>query len=183
MAPYIAGNLGKKVTMIFPDYESGYDHRDALPAAMEAEGGEVIAQIAIPPAETSFFRYFPQIPADTDVLYHVMVGPNVLTFVKEMGDFYGTGGRPEIFGFIDSIEGVPLNSPGLEFLDDTYFWEGMPRYASAEEPEPAKFYRAAVGVDENGAAIDNPREVATYSHMFARSEERRVGKERARERA
>lgn len=166
MAPYIARNLGKKVTMIFPDYEFGYDHRDSLPAAIEAEGGEVIAQIAIPPSETSFFRYFPQIPAETEVLYHVMVGPNVLTFMTELGDFYGSGDRPELFGFIDSIEAVALNSPGLEFLDGTYFWECMPRYASPDEPEPAKLYREAVGVDENGAAIDNPREVSTYSHMF-----------------
>ena len=28
MAPWIAANLGKKVTMIFPDYAFGYDHRD-----------------------------------------------------------------------------------------------------------------------------------------------------------
>lgn len=166
MAPYIAGNLGKKITMIYPDYEFGHDHRDNLPAAIAAEGGEVIAGIAISPTETSFFRYFPQIPAETDVLYHVMVGPNVLTFVKELGDFYGSGPRPEIFGFIDTIEAVDLNSPGLEFLDGTYFWECMPRYASAEEPEPAQLYRKSVGVDENGAAIDNPKEVSTYSHMF-----------------
>src|SRR5699024_11503777 len=104
----------------------------------------------IPPAETSFFRYFPQIPAETEVLYHVMVGPNVLTFVKELGDFYGSGERPELFGFIDSIEAVDLNAPGLEFLDGTYFWAGMPRSASADEPEPAKFYRQAVGA--NGTA-------------------------------
>ncbi len=52
-------------------------------AAIAAQGGEVIAQIAIPPTETSFTRYMPQIPAETEVLYHVMVGPAVLTFVKE----------------------------------------------------------------------------------------------------
>src|SRR5690625_7853334 len=98
MAPYIAGNLGKKVTMIFPDYEFGYDHRDALPAASETEGGEVIAQTAIPPAATSFCHYFPQIPSETEVLYHVMVGPNVLTFVKELADSYGSSDRPTLSG-------------------------------------------------------------------------------------
>src|SRR5699024_8216268 len=91
---------------------------------------------------------------------------NALTFVKELGDFYGSGDRPELFAFTDSIEAVALNTRGLELLDGTYYWEGMPRYASADEPEPAKFYRQAVGVDENGAAIDNPKDVSTYSHMF-----------------
>ncbi|HEX6103314.1 MAG TPA: ABC transporter substrate-binding protein, partial [Alphaproteobacteria bacterium] len=28
LAPWIAGNLGKKVTMIFPDFAFGHDHRD-----------------------------------------------------------------------------------------------------------------------------------------------------------
>lgn len=166
MAPYIAGTLGKKVTMFYPDYAFGYNHRDNLPAAMQEQGGEVVAQIAIPPSETSFFKYFPQIPADTEVLYHVMVGPAVLTFVKEMGDFYGSGARPEIFGFIDSLEGVPLNASGLEFLDGTYFWEAMPRYAPPDQPEEAAFYRDAVGVDETGSAVGDPNDVSTFSHMF-----------------
>ncbi|MBL9052929.1 MAG: ABC transporter substrate-binding protein, partial [Tabrizicola sp.] len=87
MAPWVSGNLGKKVTMIFPDFAFGHDHRDFFTAAMAAQGGEVIAQIAIPPTETTFTRYFPQIPAETEVLYHVMVGPAVLTFVKELGEF------------------------------------------------------------------------------------------------
>ena len=166
MAPYIAGNLGKKVTMFFPDYAFGYNHRDNLPAAMQAQGGEVIHQIAIPPTETSFFKYFPQIPAETEVIYHVMVGPAVLTFVKEMGDFYGTGARPEIFGFIDSLEAVAIDSPGLEFLDGTYFWEGMPRYAPPDQPEEAAFYREQVGVDATGSAVGDPKDVSTFAHMF-----------------
>jgi len=76
MAPYVAENLGKKVTMIFPDYAYGHDHRDFFTQAIEAQGGEVLAQIAIPPSETSVYpRIFPKIPRETEVVYHVMVGP------------------------------------------------------------------------------------------------------------
>ncbi len=128
MAPFVAANLGKKVTMIFPDFAFGHDHRDYFSAAMAAQGGEIKALIPIPPTETSFTKYFPQIPQDTEVLYHVMVGPAVLTFVKELGEFFGPS-RPEIFGFIDCLEAVDIASPGLEFLEGTYFWEGNPRYA------------------------------------------------------
>ena len=113
--------------MTFPDYTYGHDHRDFFSEAIAELGGEVIDLVAIPPTETSFTRYFPRIPRDTEVLYHVMVGPSVLTFVRELGQFYGTGARPEIFGFIDSLEGIALDSPGLEFLDGTHFWEGHPR--------------------------------------------------------
>jgi branched-chain amino acid transport system substrate-binding protein len=165
MAPWVAANLGKKVAMIFPDYAFGHDHRDYFSAAMEKQGGQIAQLIPIPPTESTFTRYFPQIPADTEVLYHVMVGPAVLTFVKELGEYFGST-RPEIFGFIDSLEAVPLNSPGLEFLEGTYFWEGYPRYAGANQSEHDKFYREKVGVDENGASLSDPNDISTYSHMF-----------------
>jgi branched-chain amino acid transport system substrate-binding protein len=165
MAPWIAKNLGKKVTMIFPDYAFGYDHRDYFSAAIEKQGGKVLQLLPIPATETSYTKYFPQIPSDTEVLYHVMVGPGVLTFVKEMGEFYGSN-RPQIFGFIDSLEAVDVASPGLEFLDGTYFWEAYPRYAQAKQSDADKAYRAAVGVDNNGASLEDAKDVATYSHMF-----------------
>jgi len=167
MAPWVADNLGKKVTMVFPDYAFGHDHRDFFTAAVAAQGGEVIAHLAIPPTETSFTRYFPQIPSETEVLYHVMVGPAVLTFVKELGEFYGTGTRPEIFGFIDSLEAVDIASPGLEFLEGTHFWEGHCRTQQADASEFEIAYRAAVGVDASGASVSDAKDVATYAHMFS----------------
>jgi len=165
MAPWIAKNLGKKVAMIFPDFAFGYDHRDYFSAAIKAQGGEVNALIPIPPTETSFSRYFPQIPADTEVIYHVMVGPAVLTFVKELGEYYGSN-HPPLFGFIDSLEAVSLKSPGLEFLEGSYFWEAYPRYAGAKPTDADTFYRGKVGVDQYGASVSDANDVSTYSHMF-----------------
>ena len=165
MAPFIADNLGKKVTMIYPDFAFGHDHRDFFSEAIAAQGGEVVAKIAIPPTETTFTRYFPSIPRETEVIYHVMVGPAVLTFVKELGEFFGPS-RPELFGFIDSLEAVDIKSPGLEFLEGAFFWEGMPRHQQADASDASNAYRAAVGVNERGAAIDDPSNVSTYAHMF-----------------
>ncbi len=165
MGPYVAKNLGKKVTMIYPDFAFGHDHRDYFSTAFENQGGEILAKIAIPPTETSFTKYFAKIPRDTEVIYHVMVGPAVLTFVKEMGEFFGPS-KPAIFGFIDSLEAVDIASPGLEFLEGTYFWEGNPRYAQADQSSHDKLYRAAVGVDNNGASVTDSKDVSTYAHMF-----------------
>ena len=164
MAPWVSDNLGRKVTMIVPDYAFGYDHRDNFTAAMAERGGEVVEVIAIPPTESSFTKYFPRIPRETEVIYHVMVGPAVLTFVKEMGEFFGRR-RPEIFGFIDSLEGVDLANPGLESLVGSHFWEGMPRYAFDSEADA--FYRERLGVNDEGASADDPRDVSTYGHMFS----------------
>src|SRR5207245_1199917 len=82
--------------------ERGTDVRETSPAH---GGGKVAALVPIPPTETSFTKYFPQIPRDTDVVYHVMVGPGVLTFVLQMGEYFGAR-KPKLFGFIDSLEGV-----------------------------------------------------------------------------
>ena len=165
MAPFVADNLGKKITMIFPDFAFGHDHRDFFSEAIAKQGGEVVGLIAVPPTETSFTKYFPKIPRETEVIYHVMVGPAVLTFVKELGEFFGPS-RPELFGFIDSLEAVDLASPGLEYLEGTHFWEGNPRYVQPDQTEYDKTYRAAVGVDANGASVDDPKDVSTYAHMF-----------------
>lgn len=165
LAPWISNNLGKKVTMIYPDFAFGHDHRDYFSAAIKAQGGEVVQLIPIPPTESSFTRYFPQIPANTDVIYHVMVGPAVLTFVKELGEHFGSQ-HPALFGFIDSLEAVDLKSPGLEFLEDSYLWEAFPRYAGATPMAHDTFYRQKVGVDANGASIADPADISTYSHMF-----------------
>ena len=104
-------------------------------------------------------------PADTEVLYHVMVGPGVLTFVKEMGEHFGPR-RPQIFGFVDSVEGVDIASPGLEFLEGTYFWEAFPRYAAASTPAHVRLYRERVGINDSGASLTDPKDVSTASHMF-----------------
>ena len=165
MAPFVHDNLGKKVTMMFADFAFGHDHRDNFSEAMARQGGEILELIPIPPTETSFLKYFPKIPPETEVLYHVLVGPAVLTFVKEMGEFFGDQ-SPAIFGFIDSLEAVDIASPGLEFLDGSYFWEGNPRYAQADQSEHDAFYRERVGVDANGASVSDPKDVSTYAHMF-----------------
>ena len=54
----------------------------------------------------------------------------------------------------------------LEFLDGTYFWEANPRYAQADQSDHDKYFRAAVGVDANGASLGDAKDVSTYSHMF-----------------
>ncbi len=165
VSPWIVANAGKKVTMIVPDYVFGYEHRDVFTEAAKKAGGEVNAVIAISPAETSFTKYFSQIPAGTEAIYHVMVGPGVLTFVRELGEYF-SGNGPKLFGFIDSLEAVDLASPGLEFLEGSHLWEAFPRYASGLPTEFAKNYRTAVGIDDNGADAANPGDISTASHMF-----------------
>ncbi|MDQ7829024.1 MAG: ABC transporter substrate-binding protein [Armatimonadota bacterium] len=165
VAPWIVKNLGKRATLIFPDYAFGHDHRDFFSARLRALGGEVAALVPIPPTETSFTRYFARVPRNTDFIYHVMVGPGVLTFVKELGEHFGAR-KPKLFGFIDSLEGVDIATPGLEYLEGSFLWEAFPRYAGNVKTAFEQQYRDRVGVDANGASKADPKDVSTYSHMF-----------------
>ena len=61
---------------------------------------------------------------------------------------------------------MDIKSPGLEFLEGTYFWEGNPRHAQADNSEFDTAYRAAVGVDARGASLTDSKDVSTYAHMF-----------------
>ncbi|MDQ1850748.1 ABC transporter substrate-binding protein [Gemmobacter fulvus] len=160
------GGLGKKVTMLFPDYAFGFAHRNYFSEYAEKNGITINALIAIPPTETSITRYLPQVPSDTDLLYHVLTGPSVLTYVREMGEHFGAN-RPQFFGFMDSIEGVDIASPGLEYLEGTYFWEGMPRYTGQFTTDFERFYREQVGVTDEAHAVGDPRDVPTYAHMHS----------------
>ena len=166
VAPFLVKNIGKKVTVIYPDYAFGYEHRFILSDILKPLGGRVIGEIAIPPTATDFTNYFKNIPKDTDVIYHVMVGKNVLKFTKQLGKFYG-GKGPQLFGFIDSLESVDIASPGLEFLDASFFWEAYPRYSGKLSTLADRDYRRYVGIDANGADTSNSKKVAPVSHMFA----------------
>src|SRR5262245_65606070 len=98
MAPWVADKLGKKVTMIFPDYAFGHDHRDYFSAAIKAQGGEVVQLIPIEPTETSYTKYFPRMPGSAEVLYDVMVGRGVRSFVRERGAELWLG-RPHAYSW------------------------------------------------------------------------------------
>jgi branched-chain amino acid transport system substrate-binding protein len=165
VAPWIVDNAGKRVTMIVPDYVFGYEHRDTFTELAKGLGASVVAAIAIPPTETTFTKYFSQIPADTEAIYHIMVGPGVLTFVRELGEYF-SGKGPNLFGFIDSLEAVDLASPGLEFLEGSHIWEAYPRYSAGINTEFNTNYRNAIGIDDNGASKEKATDIGTCSHMF-----------------
>ena len=59
-----------------------------------------------------------------------------------------------------------MKSPGLEFLEGTYFWEALPRYADGLDTAANRHYRERVGINADGASVDDPKDVSTNSHMF-----------------
>ncbi len=122
--------------------------------------------IAIPPTETSFTKYFSQIPAGTDAIYHVMVGPGGAHLrAASSASSSATRGRSCSASSTHWKRSISARRAWNSWKA-RIFWEAFPRYLSGLDTENAKFYRSAVGIDENGASVDNAKEVATNSHMF-----------------
>ena len=61
---------------------------------------------------------------------------------------------------------MDIASPGLSFLEGTYLWEALPRYAGGLDTAANRHYRERVGIDADGASVDDPKDVSTNSHMF-----------------
>ena len=165
MAPWIAANLGKKVTMIFPDFAFGHDHRDYFSAAIEKQGGKAVGLIAIPPTESSFTRYFPQIPADTEVLYHVMVGRPCSPSSRSWGNISAPSARKSS---ALSIYWKPSTSPRRDWSFSTAPISGRPIRAMRPRSRASttSSIASAWAWTPTARAWTTPRTYSTFSHMF-----------------
>ena len=159
MAPWIAANLGKKVTHDLPRLRLRLrPPRLLLRRRSRQQGGEVVELDRHPadrdapsPATSRRSRPTPR------CIYHVMVGPAVLTFVKELGEFYGSQPAADL-RLHRLARGRRHRQPRPGVPGRHALLGGLPAlHAGRRTPTRESFYRAAVGVDDNGAASATPR--------------------------
>ena len=166
MAPWIAANLGKKVTMIFPDYAFGHDHRDYFSAAIEAQGGKV-ADADPDPADGKLVH--PLLPANPGRHRGALPrdgraggadlrqGARRAFRLEPAADLRlhrFARGRRRCRARASSSWRAPISGRPIR---------AMP---APSQSEFDKFYREKVGVDANGASARDPNDISTYSHMF-----------------
>ena len=160
---WILENLGKKWSMIYPDYAFGYYHRDWFSSLVEERGGKVLERIPVPADATDFLSYISRIDPQSDGVYHVIVGPGIFTFVKQLAQ-YGFEGQK--FGFVDSIEGIDTETLA-DSIEGWWFWEAFPRRLSGYDTQFNRKYREIVGVDDEGSAVEDKKNVSVFSHMHS----------------
>jgi branched-chain amino acid transport system substrate-binding protein len=149
--------------MIFPDYDFGYYHRDWFTRAVETRGGRVLEQIPVPADAVDFLPYIAKIQPQSDAVYHVVVGPGVFTFYRQLAEF---GFEGEKFGFVDSIEGVDTE-PLAQTLEGWWFWEAFPRRLDGYDTPHNRRYREIIGVDAEGRAVEASSDISTFAHMYS----------------
>lgn len=149
--------------MIYPDYAFGYYHRDWFSSLVEERGGKVLERIPVPADATDFLSYISRIDPQSDGVYHVIVGPGIFTFVKQLAQ-YGFEGQK--FGFVDSIEGIDTETLA-DSIEGWWFWEAFPRRLSGYDTQFNRKYREIVGVDDEGSAVEDKKNVSVFSHMHS----------------
>lgn len=158
-------NLGTRWTVVVADYSFGLSHADAWPSLIESVGGEVLRSITVPVDTSDFFPFLSQVPADTDVLFHVFPGAGALRFLQA-ADGLGLLDNRNVFGVICTVDGVDLT--GLPALEGSYFVSNHPHRLD-QVPEEIRPYdaefRERIGVTPEGREEGTGR-VTTGSHYW-----------------
>ncbi len=165
MAPWIAGNLGKKVTMIFPDFAFGHDHRDYFSEAIAKQGGSIAGLIAIPPTETSFTQYFAQIPAETEV--HLSRDGRAGRAHLRQGDGRAFRLHPAADVRLHRLpRGRRFRQPGPGVPRGHLFLGSLSALCPGQPERIRQGLPRRCRRQRSGRRTEDPKDVSTYSHMF-----------------
>ena len=168
MAPWISKNLGKKVTMIFPDYAFGHNHRDffseAIKALKERTGAARVALVGSSRGGNAI-RNVVKNGGGADVSHAVLCGtPNHGVFDWEDSpgsEFNGRG--PFLRG---------LNAGDNEVTEGTAFLtlrsDGLDKYAQADGRLVGK-PGVPSGITAEGPALKGATNIARWRSIRARS--------------
>jgi branched-chain amino acid transport system substrate-binding protein len=132
----------KKVVAIAADYAFGYEVLGGFQKAFEDCGGKVIQKIWPPLSTKDFGPYIPNMKADADAIFTLMVGPMALQFPKQLR---GAGIKKPIIG-----GGTSYDEFALPFMGDEVIGDVSALHYSAAIQTPAneafvKAYRAKYG--------------------------------------
>ncbi|MCH9844748.1 MAG: ABC transporter substrate-binding protein [Alphaproteobacteria bacterium] len=161
-ADWLTKNLGRKMTVIFPDKSDAIARNvNQLNDALAKRGAEILQYIKIPSAKdaddaTKLSAYFHQIPIDTQVIYYFFKGANAALFLTSLHDYYNSNRhltKPACFGMMEAWENFDVEDENMSFLDNSYFIEYHPRYANNTIGEYENAFRAQIGLDAKAQKI------------------------------
>ncbi len=132
----------KKVVTIAADYAFGYESVGGFQKVFEDCGGKIIQKIWPPLGTKDFGPYIPNIKADADAIFTLMVGPMSLQFPKQLR---GSGNKKPIVAGGTSYDEFVLPFMGDEVIGDV---SALHYSAAIETPKNEAFvkaYRAKYG--------------------------------------
>jgi branched-chain amino acid transport system substrate-binding protein len=126
----------KKIVTVAADYAFGYEVVGGFQKAFEDCGGKIIQKIWPRLGEKDFGPYIPQIKADADAVFSLMVGPMSLQFPKQLR---AAGFKKPIIGGGTSYDEFALPFMGDEVIGDV---SALQYSAAIETPKNEAFVKA-----------------------------------------
>jgi branched-chain amino acid transport system substrate-binding protein len=132
----------KKVVTIGADYAFGYESVGGFQKAFEDCGGKVIQKLWPRLGEKDFGPFIPQIKADADAIYTLMVGPMALQFPKQLRS---AGFKKPILGGGTSYDEFILPFMKDEVIGDVSSLQYSAAIPTKKNEAFVKAYRAKYG--------------------------------------
>jgi branched-chain amino acid transport system substrate-binding protein len=126
----------KKIAAVAADYAFGYEQVGGFQKAFEDCGGKIIQKIWPPLGTKDFGPFIPNIKADADAVFSLMVGPMALQFPKQIRD---SGFTKPILGGGTSYDEAALPFMGDEAIGDV---SALQYSAALQTPENEAFVKA-----------------------------------------
>ena len=163
-APWAVENLGKRWTIISPDYAWGHSHYKEHKEILEKLGGKVYDPIFVPLDAKDLVPYLTRIPQDTEVLFSVFFGALSVAFytqAKNMG-LEKTMRMYSVAGTIEAIAPADLNGAA----EGVYIVENFPRMLKYKDDQFHRDYNKLVGIDDVHARETGSDRVNAKSHSW-----------------
>lgn len=163
-APWAMKNLGKRWTIISPDYAWGHSHFKEHKAVIERMGGTVAEPIFVPLDTKDLVPYLAKIPQDTEVLFSVFFGALSVAFytqAKSMG-LEKTMKMYSVSGTIEAIAPADLNGAA----EGVYIVENFPRMVKYKDDEFHRKFCQLIGTDDVHAREVDSNRVNAKSHSW-----------------
>jgi branched-chain amino acid transport system substrate-binding protein len=163
-APWAYQNLGKRWTIISPDYAWGHSHFREHKAVIERLGGKVYDPIFVPLDAKDLVPYLARIPQDTEVLFSVFFGALSIAFytqAKSMG-LEKTMRMYSVSGTIEAI--APADLKGA--AEGVYIVENFPRMLKYKDDAFHRDYNKLLGMDDVHAREVGSDKVNAKSHSW-----------------
>ncbi len=163
-APWAYENLGKRWTIISPDYAWGHSHYKEHKAIIEKLGGKVHDPIFVPLDAKDLVPYLAKIPQDTEVLFSVFFGALSVAFYTQAKSM-GLEKTMKMYSICGTLEAIaPADLKGA--AEGVYIVENFPRMLKYKDDAFHRQFNAMIGTDDVDAREKDSQRVNAKSHSW-----------------
>lgn len=163
-APWAYANLGKRWTIISPDYAWGHSHYKEHKAVIEKLGGTVNDPIFVPLDAKDLVPYLAKIPQDTEVLFSVFFGALSIAFYTQAKSM-GLEKTMKMYSICGTLEAIaPADLKGA--AEGVYIVENFPRMVKYKDDAFHRQFIDLIGTDGVDAREKDSQRVNAKSHSW-----------------